>query len=182
MLWTCLDFPDLPLAVFARGAASEAPAVVASVSHRPDVVVANAAAEKRGITAGLSIAAALALDPGITIHLRDERAESHALKGIALWAGQWTSTISIEPPTSVLLEISGGLNYFGGLDKLLARIDGGLAAIGFSGVVATAPTAGATSLFARAGQGIVAVEDSDWMLKLAALPIALLANAQSALD
>src|SRR6266511_2842702 len=150
MLWTCLNFPDLPLAVFARGATHETPAVVASVSHRPDVVVANDAARKRGIVPGLSIAAALALDPEIAIHLRDERAETHALKGIALWAGQWASTISIEPPACVLLEISGGLTYFGGLEKLLPRI--------------------------------VAEEDTDWMRKLAALPIALLASAQAALD
>ena len=182
MLWTCLSLPDLPLAVFARGAASEKPAVVASASHRPDVVVANAAAAKRGIAAGLSIAAALALDPDLTIHLRDERAESHALKGVALWAGQWTSTISIEPPDCVLLEISACRNYFGGLDKLLGCIDSGLAAIGFSGTLASAPTAGAASLFARAGQAILAAEDSDWVHKLAALPLALLASAQAALD
>ena len=139
MLWTCLNFPDLPLAVFARGATHDTPAVVASASHRPDVVAANAAARKRGIAPGLSIAAALALGPEIAIHLRDERAEAHALKGIALWAGQWTSTISIDPPACVLLEISGGLAYFGGLEKLLARIDSGLATLGFTGVIATAP-------------------------------------------
>jgi len=119
MLWTCLHFPDLPLAVFARGTARKAPAVVSSASHRPDVVAANDAARKRGIVPGLSIAAALALDPEIAIHLRDERAEANALKSIALWAGQWTSTIAIEPPASVLLEIAAGLNYFGGLEKLL---------------------------------------------------------------
>jgi len=146
MLWTCLHFPDLPLAVFARGTARKAPAVVSSASHRPDVVAANDAARKRGIVPGLSIAAALALDPEIAIHLRDERAEANALKSIALWAGQWTSTIAIEPPASVLLEIAAGLNYFGGLEKLLNRIDAGLAAIGFSAVAATAPTAGAASL------------------------------------
>lgn len=182
MLWTCLSLPDLPLTVFARGAASERPAVVASTSHRPDVVVANAAAAKRGIATGISIAAALALDPDLAIHLRDERAESHALKSVALWAGQWTSTISIEPPESVLLEISACRNYFGGLDRLLTGIDAGLAAIGFSGVIATAPTAGAASLFARAGQPIVATEDSDWTRKLAALPLSLLDHAHAALD
>src|SRR5262249_15275340 len=86
-----------------------------------------------GIVPGLSIAAALALDQGIAIHLRDERAESHALRSIALWAGQWTSIISIAPPASVLLEIAGGLEYFGGLQKLLDRIDAGLAAVSFPG-------------------------------------------------
>src|SRR5215831_5506889 len=140
MLWTCLNFSDLPLAVFARGAEREAPCVVSSASHRPDVVAANDAARKRGIVPGLSIAAALALDPEIAIHLRDERAEANALKSIALWAGQWTSTLAIEPPAALLLEIAAGLNYFGGLQKLLSRLDLGLAAIGFSAIVATAPT------------------------------------------
>src|ERR1700756_3419169 len=130
MLWTCLHFPDLPLAVFARGAPYGMPAVVASASHRPDVVAANDAARKRGIVPGLSIAAALALDPGIATHLRDERAEAHALKSIALWAGQWTSTVAIEPPASVLLEIASSLNYFCGLEKLLGRLDAGLLTVG----------------------------------------------------
>ncbi|HSS69896.1 MAG TPA: DNA polymerase Y family protein [Casimicrobiaceae bacterium] len=182
MLWTCLHFPDLPLAVFARGAARELSAVVSSASHRPDVVAANDAARRRGIVPGISIAAALALDPDIAIHLRDERAEAHALKSIALWTGQWTSTIAIELPASLLLEIAGGLNYFGGLQNLLDRIDAGLATIGFSAVVATAPTAGAASLLARAGRTIVVTDENDWKRKLCALPVALLANAQDALD
>jgi protein ImuB len=181
MLWTCLNFSDLPLAVFARGA-DEAPCVVSSASHRPDVVAANDAARKRGIVPGLSIAAALALDPDIAIHLRDERAEVNALKSIALWAGQWTSTIAIEPPAALLLEIAAGLNYFGGLQKLLARIDAGLVAIGFSAVVATAPTAGAASLFARAGRPLVVEEETDWTRKLSTLPVELLDHAKPALD
>jgi len=126
MLWTALYFPDLPLSVFARAGTERVSTVVSSASHRPDVVAANDAAKRRGIVAGLSIAAALALDPKIAIHLRDGRAEAAALKSIALWAGQWTSTISIEPPAGVLLEISGCLNYFEGLPKLLVRIDAGL--------------------------------------------------------
>jgi protein ImuB len=158
MLWTCLHFPDLPLRIFARAGMREVPSVVSTASHRPDVLVANGAAQKRGIVSGMSIAGALGLDPDIAIHLRDERAEAAALKNIALWAGQWTSTIAIESPANVLLEISGCLNYFGGLSTLLGRIDAGLAAIGFSAVVATAPTASAASLLARAGQSI-AIED-----------------------
>src|SRR2546428_12053278 len=98
MLWTCLHFPDLPLAIFARGATPETPAVVASARHRPDVVAANDAARNRGIAPGLSIAAALALDPEIAIHLRHERAETHALNGTPLSAGQRTSAVSIQPP------------------------------------------------------------------------------------
>jgi protein ImuB len=181
-LWSCLHFPDLPLGVFARGGARERPVVVSSASHRPDVVASNAAAQRRGIVPGLSIAAALALDSELSIHLRDERAEVVALKSIALWAGQWTPTISIEPPASLLMEVSGCLNYFGGLDRLRDQIDAGLSALGFSGIVATAPTALAANLFARAGQAIAIEQSADLAQRLAALPIALLDHAQAALD
>src|SRR5215470_13266090 len=154
MFWICLHFPDLPLAVFARGDACGSPAVTASASHRPDVLVANVASKKRGVVPGLSIAAALALDPELVIHLRDEHAEAAALERVALWAGQWTSTVALEPPGCVLLEVSGALRYFGGLDRLVGRIRTGLGEIGFDSVIAVAPTPGAASLLARGGRGI----------------------------
>ena len=182
MLWTCLHFPDLPLRIFARAEMREIAAVVSTASHRPDVLVANDVAQKRGIVSGMSIAAALGLDSEIAIHLRDECAEATALKNIALWAGQWTSTIAIEPPANVLLEISGCLNYFGGLSTLLGRIDAGLAAIGFSAIVATAPTASAASLLARAGRAIAIEEGADIDSALAALPVGLLDGADEVME
>ena len=182
MLWTCLHFPDLPLRIFARAEMREIAAVVSTASHRPDVLVANDVAQKRGIVSGMSIAAALGLDSEIAIHLRDECAEATALKNIALWAGQWTSTIAIEPPANVLLEISGCLNYFGGLSMLLGRIDAGLAAIGFSAIVATAPTASAASLLARAGRAIAIEEGADIDSALAALPVGLLDGADEVME
>ena len=182
MLWTCLHFPDLPLRIFARAEMRAIAAVVSTASHRPDVLVANDAAQKRGIVSGMSIAAALGLDPDVAIHLRDECAEAAALKNIALWAGQWTSTIAIEPPANVLLEISGCLNYFGGLSTLLRRIDSGLAAIGFSALVATAPTAPAASLLARAGRVIAIEAGADIDSALAQLSVGLLDGAEEVMD
>ncbi|HEX8013420.1 MAG TPA: DNA polymerase Y family protein [Casimicrobiaceae bacterium] len=182
MLWICLHFPDLPLDVFARGAARGSPAVVSSASHRPDVVVANAAAKKRGIVPGLSIASALALDPELAIHLRDEESESAALRSIALWAGQWTPTVSIEPPGCVLLEVAGALRLFGGLERLLRRIDAGLAEIGFQGEIAVAPTAGAAALLARAQRECTLEDPAKIERALSSLPVALLAHAQGALE
>jgi protein ImuB len=181
MLWLSLHFPDLPLAVFARADASDAPAVTASASHRPDVIVASTAARKRGVATGMSIAAALALDSQLAIHLRDERAEAAALESIALWTGQWTSTVTIEPPGCVLLEISGALRYFGGLERLLARIRTGLAEIGFAGVIAVAPTAGAASLLARAGHEAAIEATEDIERALGTLRVDLLAHVREAL-
>jgi protein ImuB len=180
MLWICLHFPDLPLAVFARADACGSPAVAASASHRPDVLVVNAAARKRGIVPGLSIAAALALDPELVIHLRDERAEAAALERVALWAGQWTSTVALEPPGCALLEVFGALRYFGGLDRLVRRIRTGLGEIGFESVIAVAPTPGAASLLARGGRRI-AIDSAGIERALGLLPVGLLEHARAAL-
>ncbi|HTS23537.1 MAG TPA: DNA polymerase Y family protein [Casimicrobiaceae bacterium] len=180
MLWICLSFPDLPLAVFARADARRSPAVTASASHRPDVIVANVAARKRGVVAGLSIAAALALDPDLVVHLRDERAEAAALERIALWAGQWTPAVSIELPGCVLLEVAGVLRYFEGLERLAQRIRAGLDEMGFESAIAVAPTAGAASLLARAGCA-VEIDASSLARALAPLPVDLLRHARSSI-
>ncbi|HKW80918.1 MAG TPA: DNA polymerase Y family protein [Casimicrobiaceae bacterium] len=182
MLWTALHFPDLPLAVFARAGQGNLPTVVSSVGHRPDVVAANDAARRRGIAAGMSIAAALALDPEVAIQLRDERVEAAALGSIALWAGQWTPTISIEPPAAVLLEISGCRNYFGGLDRLLEGIEQGLAALGFCARQASAPTALAARLLAQSGASIAIENAADLDAWLTPLAVALLDEARPVLD
>jgi protein ImuB len=181
MLWIGLHFPDLPLAVFARADESRSPAVTASASHRPDVIVANLAARKRGVAPGMSIAAALALDPELAIHLRDERAETAALESVALWAGQWTSTVAVEPPGCVLLEISGALRYFGGLEPLLPRIRAGLGDLGFAAALAVAPTAGSAGLLARAGHEAVIEESENNERALGSLPIDLLTSTREAL-
>jgi protein ImuB len=80
------------------------------------------------------------------------------------------------------MEIAGCLAYFGGFERLRTQIDSGLAALGFSAVVATAHTPSAASLFARARQA-VAIEDGAALApRLASLPVALLEHAQDALD
>jgi protein ImuB len=181
VLWACLYFADLPLRVFARAAVEKNPTVVSSASHRPDVIAANAAAKRSGIVPGLSIAAALALVPELSIHVRDPCGEDNALRGIALWANQWTSTISIEPPAGLLLELSACLDYFGGLRTLVDRIDTGVFALGFSALIAIAPTAGAASLFARAGRRIAVESQQHLNAQLESIPISLMAGAQDAL-
>src|SRR5262249_26141983 len=152
----------------------------ASASHRPDVLVANAAAKKRGIVPGLSIAAALVLDPELSIHLRDERAEAAALERVALWAGQWTSTVALEPPRCVLLDVSGASRDFGGLERLVRGIRTGLVEVGFEGVIAVAPAPGAASLLARGGRDI-AIDSAGIERALGPLPIGLLEHARAAL-
>ena len=150
-------------------------------SLRPDVVAANEAAQQAGVMAGMSIAAALALEPELLIHVRDEKAEIAALRNIALWAGQFTSTIAIEAPSYVLLEVSECLRYFHGLDALIAKMDEGISELGLMAIIATAPTPTAAILLASAGQARRLERAEELLPAIAPLPLALLPSAQEAL-
>src|ERR1700674_1941648 len=181
MLWTCLHFPDLCLQLFLRGAMDRQATVVSSISNRPDVLACNAAAIRRGIAPGMSIAAALALDSELKVYVRDELAEVRALESIATWAGQFSPTISIAPPTCVLVEIGGCLDYFHGFGNLLDKIESGLLELGYAAVTATASTPTAACLLGRAGCSVHLSKPDSLNNALRPLPIALLQSAREAL-
>jgi len=152
MLWLALHFPWLPLDVFARGTPAPEPlAVTSSAGTDAEVVACNRAARRRGVRAGMPLAAAWALAANLRIATRDVAAERAALERIAAWAAQFTSTINITAPAEVLLEIAGSLQLFGGLNSLWTRIEQGISALGYEGAIACAPTPLAAQLFARAG-------------------------------
>jgi len=88
----------------------------------------------------MAIGAALALAPRLRLALRDPAAETEALLGVAGWAAQFTPSVAIEFPDCVLLEVSGSLKLFGGLESLLERLRRGLAEMGWSAMSAGAPT------------------------------------------
>src|SRR3990170_2885909 len=62
-----------------------------------------------------------------------------ALAPIAAWACQFTPKVSLEPPQELLLEVQGSLRLHGGLGALQERVAAGLAALGFSARLASAP-------------------------------------------
>ena len=82
----------------------------------------NAAARERGIQPGLTVAAARALAHDLVVRPRNSRAEQQALQGLAAWAYQFSSQLSLYPPGELLLEVQGSLSLFGGRDALFARI------------------------------------------------------------
>ena len=65
----------------------------------------------------MPVSAALALAPGLRLRERETAAETEALLGIAAWAMQCTSSVALEFPDLVLLEVSGSLKLFGGLKR-----------------------------------------------------------------
>lgn len=152
MLWLALHFPTLALDVHTRGARASSPIVVASSPGNNAVVLAcNHFAHHRGVRSGMPLAAACALAAEMAVMARDVAAERAALERVAAWAIQFTPAVSLAQSAEVLLEIEGSLKLFGGLNPLCARIENGLAELGYSFVLACSPTALAAQLFARAG-------------------------------
>jgi protein ImuB len=155
MLWLALHFPSLALDVRARGAAEPGLLAIASSAEANAVVVAcSPAARRRGVQAGMALAAACALDSSLKILARDTAAEQAALERVAAWAIQYTPVASIASPADVLLEVAGSLNLFGGLTRLCGLIERGVAELGYGACAACAPTPLAAQWFARAGLAV----------------------------
>lgn len=79
-------------------------------------------------------------------------AEREALAAVAVWLGQFTPRVSLEPPQGAAAEVQGSLRLFGGIERLEARLRSGLAELGFEAALAFAPTARA-ALWRAAGGG-----------------------------
>jgi len=152
-LWMCLWLPRLPLDALDGGTgAEEGPAcVVEGEGSAQRVVVANAAAARHGIREGIGLNAALALWPGVRLHLRQPAAEAALLERLARWATQFTPVVSLEPPQALLAEVRGSLGLFGGVSGLRQRAIEGLRSRGLHAAATLAPTPRAALWLARAG-------------------------------
>lgn len=138
----------------------------------PSVLIANEAAAHCGVRPGMPLGAAHALARSLRVQPRDERAEQAALERLAAWAGQFTSAVSLAPPATLLLEVQGSLALFGGLKALCARIEAGVAGLGFEAAFAVAPTPLAATWLARAGRPQHVTDAARLAGALAPLPLA----------
>ena len=99
MLWLALHFPLLPLEALPL---RQSPSAVVA---RGRVLVGDRDAMGAGVCAGQKLSTALGLLPGLAAFERDEKRERQTLESLACWAGQFTPTISLAPPDTMLLEI-----------------------------------------------------------------------------
>ena len=177
MLWLSLSFPSLSVDVASIGYKQEckagdrippARAIYSAHTGKHWIYACNREAAAKGVRSGMSAGAALSLCDDLLLLPRDERAEYVALEGLALWAGSFTSLLSLEtpldappsPPWSptgadalpgMLLEIGGSLALFGDIDALRTRIADGLDELGYPARMAVAPTPLGAWLLCRAG-------------------------------
>lgn len=174
MHWLALHCSGLPLEVFS-GIPVAVSAVIETSGGRECVVAAGSALLAAGIAPGMSIDAARARRPDLQVLMRDRAAEGAALERLAGDGLSLTDHVAPEPPQGLLLEVGRSLHLFGGIDRLLADVDGLLARRGHEAVQGVAPTPAAARLLAHAGGGRIDAEDGDLPTALADLPAGLIA-------
>lgn len=150
-LWLCIYLPRLPLEALYREA-SGGYAVFEEQQGIRRIRMVDDDARAAGIEPGLSVNAALSLNPGVTLAARDRRREANLLKNIAAWSERFTSFVVVESAKTLLLEVAGSLQLFGSLERIRREIGDSLSARGLSAQQAVAPTPLASVWLARSGQ------------------------------
>ncbi|HSD54171.1 MAG TPA: DNA polymerase Y family protein, partial [Burkholderiales bacterium] len=179
MQWIALHLPDLPLEALTRNLATPEPQAVAE-HHR--VIACDSKALTRGVRPGSAVSAARALAHDLVVRPRDPAGETEALLGLAGWAAQFTPSVALELSDALVLEVSGSLKLFGGIDLIRAFLREGCARIGFTVRVACAPTARGATWLARAGAERCLGHVDALAAALAALPVRIAVRAADTLE
>lgn len=171
MLWLCIELPHLSVESFGDAKTSERPLII---SEAGTVIDCNHQALRYGIKIGMTPAAAHALAEGLHHHPRAMQNEQKRLEQLATWAGQFTSRVSLHPPSALMLEIGASLHYFHGLEPLRQQIAKGLHKLGHRAMMGIAPTPTAARLMARSGKTKPIMQRSELADALATLPVDVL--------
>ena len=154
-LWLCVHLECLSLEALELPAAltrdNPPLAVIDGEGAQRFVLTTNRRARDAGIAPGLKLNAAYALAPQLETLKRDLHSERKMLERLAVWAGGFTSFVSLEPPAALLLEVGGSLRLFGDLETLGNKIKEGLKAQGCTARIGVAPTPLGALWLARAG-------------------------------
>ena len=171
-LWIAVSLPSLALECLSAVGPRE-PAVVVEAEHGQLLVVASSrAAVDAGVVAGTKLSTALALSASLQVFERAASLEHASLESLASWGETLTSSVSLEAPESVLLEVAGSLRLFGSLEAIKARLSEELARRYRDFRFCTAPTATAALWLARAGSADV-LQWQQLAGRLASLPLAV---------
>jgi protein ImuB len=171
-LWFCVWLPHLPLE--ANRSSDRATAVVEEQHGIHRILLADAEARAAGVMPGQAANAALALLPALELEERSLLREQQALEGLATWLERFSSFVSIADHNVLLLEISGSLRLFDGLQELRQKISKGLRELGFTAMPAIAPTPLAATWLARSGRRACIRDETNLVPALRKLSIACL--------
>jgi protein ImuB len=148
-LWIAVCLPNLAFDALRGPVAHEPAVVVESLKGQVYVVAVNGPARNFGIAPGSKLNAALALAASLKVLERSPLVERAHLESLAAWAQTLTSTVSIEPPETLLLEVSGSLKLFHSLAAIKLKLEEKVAERQWSRRLCAAPTPMAALWLAR---------------------------------
>lgn len=147
------------------------PFVLRTPSHGRMVISStNANAEKKGITCGTVLADARALIPELEVLDDKPDLAKKLLTRLAEWCIRFTPIVAIDPPDSLLLDVSGCSHLWGGDATYLADITKKLNTRGYNVRAAMADTIGAAWAVARFGNDPLIIESGLSIQALLYLP------------
>jgi protein ImuB len=127
--------------------------IVAEIGNTQILSSVTAEAEAAGLRVGQSLRDARSLCPTLVAHPADPLAEASHLASLRHWAGKFSPWVSEERPTSLLIDVTGCANLFGGEAALMAQAGEDCAGFGLTVQMGTADTPGLAWALARfAGQ------------------------------
>lgn len=123
-VWICLHFPGLPIQALRSRCSVERPSVVVSDQRHRTLIATNRAARRCGLVSGQHLRTAMALCADLLVLEREPELEAALLSDIAQRLMSVSPQVSMQSSQSILLEVSGSLKLFQGIDAVLARVLG----------------------------------------------------------
>jgi protein ImuB len=109
----------------------------------------NDMAEAAGLRLGQPLRDATAMCPGLVTQAADPLAEADFLTVLRRWAGKFSPWVAEEPPTALVVDLTGCAHLFGGEAQLLAEVEQDCAGLGLTVRAGVADTRGAAWALAR---------------------------------
>ena len=134
-----------------------------------------------GLEAGLPLAKARILIPGLEVRDSDPDGDLAWLAGLGTFAARrWTPRAALSGPDGLWLDLTGVSHLFGGERRMCERILAFLGRLGFNARIAVAATSGAAHALARFGDGrftderLILCPGGEEAKAIAAMPLAAL--------
>jgi protein ImuB len=135
-----------------RSCSEAGPVVTRSHDGRRWVIgAADIAAQRLGLRAGLPLAQAQAMRPGLCVIDADPAGDAADLRDLAVWCQRYAPLTAADPPDGIRIDTTGADHLQGGEAAMLADLRDRLARSGFTARAAVADTPGAAWALARHG-------------------------------
>lgn len=128
-------------------------ALVAPAANTARIFAANLVAQKMGVTAGMTLADAMALVPALITQPADPDGDMAALQRLADWCGRYSPWVAVDGSDGLILDVSGVPHLFGGEMAMLDQMAQAFRRLQLGNRMAMADSPAAAWAWARHGEG-----------------------------